>query len=160
MKASITTNKKMAVANVQFYNTNIRIFVREEPHYAKDPVTGENTTTRELAKKLSVGFVNDRGFAVPARPFMKQFRVECKEYIIQILKNAKSKGFKGWSAQQQYTWAAEQIRDLLMTFLYTGQVKPENTAFTLEHKTGTAPLVDTTQLLYALDTEVTRVAAK
>lgn len=160
MKASITTNKKMAVADVKFYNTSIKIFVREEPHYAKDPTTGENTTTRALAKKLSVGFVNDKGLQVAARPFMKQFRTENKEQIIHILKLAKAKGFKGMKAEQQYKWAAEQIRDLLMTFLYTGQVKPENTKYTLEHKSGTAPLVDTMQLLYALDTEVTRVVTK
>lgn len=160
MKASITTNKKMAIADVRFYNTNIKIFVREEPHYAKDPVTGENTTTRALAKKLSVGFVTDKGFDVPARPFMKQFRAENKDRIIQILKMAKAKGFKGVKAEEQYKWAADQIRDLLMTFIYTGQVKPENTAYTLAHKTGTAPLVDTQQLLYALDTEVTRVVTK
>lgn len=160
MKASITTNKKMAVADIRFYNTNIKVYVREEPHYAKDPTTGENITTRALAKKLSVGFVTDKGFDVPARPFMKQFRAENKDRIIQILKMAKAKGFKGYTAEQQYKWAAEQIRDLLMTFIYTGQVTPENAKFTLEHKTGTAPLVDTMQLLYALDTEVTRVAAK
>ena len=150
----------MAVARVRFYSTNIKIFVREEPHYAKDPTTGENTTTRALAKKLSVGFVNDKGLQVASRPFMKQFRAENKKRIIAILKQAKAKGFKGMKAEQQYEWAAEQIRDLLMTFIYTGQVKPENTQYTLDHKSGTAPLVDTMQLLYALDTEVTRVVVK
>lgn len=160
MKASITTNKRMAVVNVQFYNTNIKIFVREEPHYAKDPTTGENTTSRSLAKKLSVGFTTPLGLDVPARPFMKQFRMAKKEQIIQILKKAKSLGFKGMSAKQQYMWAAEQIRDLLIEFIYTGQVTPENAPYTLEHKASTSPLFDTGQLLYALDTEVTRVATK
>lgn len=160
MKVSITTNKKMAIANVQFYNTNIKIFVREEPHYAKDPTTGENTTSRVLAKKLSVGFTTPEGLDVPARPFMKQFRAEKKEQILQILKKAKSLGFKGMSAKQQYEWAASQIKDLLIEFIYTGQVTPENAPYTLSQKASTSPLFDTGQLLYALDTEVTRVAAK
>lgn len=158
MKVSITTNKKMAIANVQFYNTNIKIFVREEPHYAKDPTTGENTTSRALAKKLSVGFSTPDGLDVPARPFMKQFRAEKKEQIIQVLKRAKALGFKGMTSKQQYEWAANQIKDMLIEFIYMGQVKPENTPYTLSHKASTAPLHDTGQLLYALDTEVTRVA--
>lgn len=160
MKASITTNKKRALTDIAFHNVRIRIFVRDEPHYQKDPDSQENITCRALAKKLSTGFVNSAGFDVPARPFMKQFRAENKEEIIQILKTAKSKGFKGWKGDAQYKWAAEQIRDRLMAFIYTGQVQPENSKYTLERKTGTAPLVDTTQLLYALDAEVTRVNTK
>ena len=160
MKASITTNKKKVLTDIAFHNVRIRIFVRDEPHYQKDPDSQENITCRALAKKLSTGFVNSAGFDVPARPFMKQFRAENKEEIIQILKTAKSKGFKGWKGDAQYKWAAEQIRDRLMAFIYTGQVQPENSKYTLERKTGTAPLVDTTQLLYALDAEVTRVNTK
>lgn len=160
MKVSITTNKKAAFADVMFYSAKIHIFVREEPHYSKDPSNGEQLTTRALAKKLSVGFVTSQGLDVPARPFMKQFREQNKDEIINILKMAKAKGFKGWKAKQQYQWAAEQIRDRLMAFLYLGQVEPSNAKYTLEHKSGTAPLVDTTQLLYALDAEVSNVTAK
>ena len=160
MKVSITTNKRAAFADVMFHKVKIRVFVREEPHHAKDPSTGEQTTTRALAKKLSVGFVTAQGLDVPARPFMKQFRAQNKDEIIKVLKLAKAKGFQGWKAKQQYQWAAEQIRDQLVDFLITGKVEPENTSYTLRHKVGSAPLVDTTQLLHAIDAEVSDVTTK
>ncbi len=154
MKASITTNKKKALTDIAVGRAKIRIFIRDEPHYQKDPKDGNTVTTRQLAKMLSIGFTNKQGFEVPARPFMKQFRAANKEDILKILRFARAKGFQGWKAQQQYQWAAEQIRDRLMTFLYTGQVTPANSPITLKRKTGDAPLVDTEQLLYAIDTEV------
>ena len=154
MKASITTNKKKTLTDILVGKAKLKIFIRDEPHYQKEPGSNETLTTRQLAKMLSTGFVNAAGLDVPARPFMKQFRQEHREEIIQILKMAKAKGFQGWKAKQQYEWASEQIRDRLMAFLYLGQVKPENSQYTLEHKTGTSPLVDTQQLLYAIDTEV------
>ena len=154
MKASITTSKKKALTDIAVGRAKIRIFIRDEPHYQKGPMGGTSVTTRQLAKMLSIGFTNKQGFDVPARPFMKQFRAANKADIIKILNYARAKGFQGWKAQQQYQWAAEQIRDRLMAFLYTGQVTPPNSPTTLERKTGDAPLVDSKQLLYAIDMEV------
>ena len=154
MKATITTNKKRALTDIVVGKAKLRIFIRDEPHYQKDPKDNTNITTRQLAKMLSVGFTNKAGFEVPARPFMKQFRAANKEAIPKVLRFARAKGFEGWKAEQQYKWAAEQIRDMLMTFLYTGQVTPPNSPYTIERKNGDAPLVDSEQLLYAIDTEV------
>lgn len=154
MKASITTSKKKALTDIAIGKAKIRIFIRDEPHYQKGSKDGNTITTRQLAKMLSIGFTNKEGFEVPARPFMKQFRAANKADIIKILNHARAKGFQGWKAQQQYQWAAEQIRDRLMAFLYTGQVTPPNAPDTLKYKTGDAPLVDSEQLLYAIDTEV------
>lgn len=154
MKASITTSKKRALTDIAVGRAKIRIFIRDEPHYQKDFEDGNPVTTRQLAKLLSTGFTNEQGFKVPARPFMKQFREANKADIIKILNRARAKGFQGWKAQQQYQWAAEQIRDRLMAFLYLGQVTPPNSPVTLARKIGDAPLVDSGQLLYAIDTEV------
>lgn len=138
----MTFSKPKQKIEVDMTNYNLKVYVRDEPHYS-------GMSTRALAKVM----INGSAY-VPPRPFFQQFLAIHTTQIQQIIVSSLALGFKGKKRQEQLEIAGEQILDLFQVWLYSGGVTPENKPRTIELKGSSTPLVDTGMLMYAVTTSV------
>lgn len=129
----------------------------------KDGVSHEKAigyTTKQIAKKVIEGFTTEHfnaytqsveDYDVPPRPLFEPFTKEKRQDIIKIVKHSYILRFQHVKAVEQFTIAANQIRDLLVEWVDEGNVRPENTAWTKKVKGDKPAFIDSGQTIDSLE---------